>query len=128
MQVSTSCSLTRISPASKQNLGIETSLVGKSRKKAINEHALVWPSATFVGEVELERQQILEAVFGKDRVHPQQTAEASSQLSRKLFFDTINCISIDDRSQRVELGTRTQFASSSRGWESTYEVDTLDVE
>lgn len=128
MQVSTSCSLTRISPASKQNLGIKTSLVGESRKKAINEHALVRSSATFVGEVEFERQQILQAVFGEHRVHSQQTAEAGSQLSRKLFFDAVNRVSVDDRGECVELGTRTQFAASSRGWESTYEIDTLDVE
>ena len=69
-------------------------------------HGLVGPGASFVGDVELEWKEIVKSVLGKDRVHTQETAVAGPQGTGKVFFDTVNGVSVDDGREGVELVTR----------------------
>lgn len=91
-------------------------------------HGLVGTETTLIGDVELQGQQILEAVLAEDRVHAEEAAVASAQGTGEMLANAVDGVSVDDTGEGVVLRPGTQSAAGSDGDEASHKVLALDVE
>lgn len=90
-------------------------------------HTPVRSRATFIWDIQLEREQVLEAVLFEGRVHPQEASVAGPELPGELLGDPVDRVHIERTGQSVVLVPGTQAAARPRPWEAPDEVYAPDT-